>query len=53
MVNLAEAGANGMMISGPLMDLVSSYINSALAGFGVAGEVTTGEGTITIKVGAM
>ncbi|MBO9394549.1 hypothetical protein [Caldilinea sp.] len=53
MVNLASAGANGMMVSGPLMDLVNSYINGALAGFGVAADVSTGEGSITIKVGAM
>ncbi len=27
-VNLTEAGANGMMVSGPLMQFVSDYINS-------------------------
>ncbi len=51
MVNLTEAGANGMMISGPLMGLVNSYINSALAGLGVALDVTTDEGSITIGMG--
>ncbi|MFM7174618.1 MAG: hypothetical protein ACKO4U_16450 [Caldilinea sp.] len=51
MVNLTSAGANGMMVSGPLMDLVSSYINGALGGFGVAASVTTDTGSITISIG--
>lgn len=53
MVDLTDAGANGMMVSGPLMGLVSSYINSALAGFGLAADVTTEEGSITISMGGM
>lgn len=52
-VNLADAGANGMMISGPMMQFVSDYINSYLANpaYGVAADVTTGDGTITISLG--
>ncbi len=48
-----EAGANGVMISGPLMDYLSSYINAVLAdpSMGVAANVTTGDGTITIGLG--
>jgi hypothetical protein len=53
MVNATEAGANGMMISGPMMDFVSSYINSYLASFGVAAAVETGDGTISISLGGM
>ncbi len=52
-VNLTDAGANGMMVSGPLMGLVSQYINGALGGFGVAADVTTDEGSITISMGGM
>lgn len=51
MVNLTDAGANGMMVSGPLMGLVSSYINGALAGFGIAADVATDQGSITISTG--
>lgn len=51
MVNLTDAGANGMMVSGPLMGLVSSYINGALAGFGIAADVATDQGSITISMG--
>ncbi len=50
-LNLTDAGANGMMVSGPLMGLVSQYINGALGGFGVAADVTTDEGSITISMG--
>ena len=53
MVDVSEAGANGMMVSGPLMGLISSYINGALSGVGVAADVTTGEGTITIGMAGM
>ncbi len=53
MVDITDAGANGMMISGPLMGLVSSYINGALSGFGVAADVTTDEGSITIGMSGM
>lgn len=53
MVDLTDAGANGMMVSGPLMGLVSSYINGALAGFGVAADVATDEGSITISMAGM
>lgn len=52
-VNLTDAGANGMMVSGPLMGMVSQYINSALGGFGVAADVTTDEGSVTISMGGM
>jgi len=50
-VNVSEAGANGMMVSGPLTALVSSYINGALAGLGVAVDVATDDGSITIGMG--
>jgi len=52
-INVTEAGANGAMISGPMMDFVSSYINGTLANpsFGVAANVETGDGTITISLG--
>ena len=53
MVDLADAGANGMMVSGPLMGLISSYINGALAGVGVAADVMTDEGNITISMAGM
>ena len=53
MVNATEAGANGMMISGPTMDMVSAYINSYLGSLGVAATVETGDGTITIALGGM
>jgi hypothetical protein len=52
-VNLTDAGANGMMVSGPLMGVISQYINGALGGFGVAADVTTDEGSITISMGGM
>jgi hypothetical protein len=52
-VILTDAGANGMMVSGPLMGMVSQYINSALGGFGVAADVTTDEGSVTISAGGM
>ena len=52
-VNATEAGANGMMISGPTMDMVSAYINSYLGSLGVAATVETGDGTITIALGGM
>ena len=52
-VNLTDAGANGMMVSGPLMGMISQYINGALGGFGVAADVTTDEGSITISMGGM
>jgi hypothetical protein len=53
-VNMTEAGANGAMISGPLMEYLSAYINATLAdpSFGVAANVETGDGTITISLGA-
>lgn len=49
-VNLTEAGANGMMATGPILDWINSYINSYLSSpsFGVAANVETGDGTITI-----
>jgi hypothetical protein len=42
-----------MMISGPMLDFVNSYVNSYLASpsFGVAANVETGDGTITIGLG--
>jgi hypothetical protein len=54
-LNLTEAGANGMMISGDWMTFVSDYINSYLASpaFGVAADVETGDGSITISLGGM
>jgi hypothetical protein len=52
-VNVTEAGANGMMVSGPLTALVSSYINGALAGIGVAADVATDEGSITLALEGM
>jgi hypothetical protein len=54
-LNLAEAGANGMMLSGAWMQYISDYINSYLASpsFGVAADVQTGDGTITISLGGM
>lgn len=53
MVDITDAGANGMMVSGPLMGLISSYINGALSGVGVAADVMTDEGTITIGMAGM
>jgi len=53
MVDVTDAGANGMMVSGPLMGLISSYINGALSGVGVAADVTTDDGTITIGMAGM
>jgi hypothetical protein len=52
-VNVAEAGANGAMISGPFMEFISAYINNTLASpsFGVAANVATGDGTITVGLG--
>ena len=52
-INLTEAGANGMMISGPMMQFVSDYINSMLANpaYGVAASVETSDGNITISLG--
>ena len=52
-VNLTDAGANGMMVSGPLMGMISQYINGALGGFGVAADVTTDEGSVTTSMGGM
>jgi hypothetical protein len=54
-LNLTEAGANGMMISGDWMKFVSDYVNSYLASpaFGVAADVETGDGSITISLGGM
>jgi hypothetical protein len=54
-VNLDSAGANGMMVSGDWMQFLSDYINSYLASpsFGVAADVTTGDGTITISLAGM
>ena len=53
MVDITDAGANGMMVSGPIMGLISSYINGALAGVGVAADVATDEGSITISMAGM
>ncbi|HQY93455.1 hypothetical protein [Caldilinea sp.] len=53
MVDMTDAGANGMMVSGPLMGLISSYINGALAGVGVAADVMTDDGNITISMAGM
>lgn len=52
-LTLSEAGANGMMVSGDWMTFISDYINSYLASpsFGVAADVMTGDGTITISLG--
>jgi hypothetical protein len=52
-VNLDQAGANGLMVDSSWMQFVSDYINSYLASpsFGVAADVTTGDGTITISLG--
>jgi len=54
-LNLSEAGANGMMVSGAWMQYISDYINSYLASpsFGVAADVETGDGTITVSLGGM
>lgn len=54
-VNLTEAGANGVMVGGDWMAFISDYINSYLASpsFGVAADVTTGDGTITISLAGM
>lgn len=52
-VDLDQAAANGMVISGPILDMVSAYINSTLASpsFGIAADVSTDDGSITIKLG--
>jgi hypothetical protein len=54
-LNLSEAGANGMMVSGAWMQFISDYINSYLASpsFGVAADVETNDGSITISLGGM
>ena len=50
--NLTEAGANGMMLSGAWMQYLNDYTNSYLASpsFGVAVDVQTGDGTITLSL---
>ena len=53
MVDVQEAGANGMMISGPLVDFVDAYINAALSGVGVAADLMTDDGSVTIKMAGM
>lgn len=54
-INVTEAGANGMMVSGPLTEFVSSYINGFLASpaYGVAADVETGDGTLMVKLAGM
>jgi hypothetical protein len=52
-VNITEAGANGMSVSGPLTGLVSSYINGALSSIGLAADVMTDEGSITVSMAGM
>jgi hypothetical protein len=54
-LDLDSAGANGMMVSGDWMQFITDYINSYLASpsFGVAADVTTGDGDITISLAGM
>jgi hypothetical protein len=55
MINLAEATANGMTISGPMLDAVSAQINGALADprLGTIVNVTTDTGKVMISMGGM
>ena len=52
-VNMTDAGANGMMVSGPMLQFVNDYINGMLAnpGYGVAASVETDDGSITVSLG--
>lgn len=55
MVNLTDAGANGMSASGAPVEMVSTWLNHFLSdpNLGVAVDVTTGEGTLTISLAQM
>jgi hypothetical protein len=54
-VDLQEAAANGVSISGPLLDAVDAQINGALAGpnMGVIVDVSTDSGTLMLGMGGM
>jgi hypothetical protein len=52
-VDLQEATANGMSISGPMLDMVDAQINGALAdpSMGVILDVSTDSGTLNLGMG--
>jgi hypothetical protein len=52
-LDVDQASANGVAVSGPLLDMVSAQINNALAdpSLGVLVDVTTDEGMITLSMG--
>lgn len=52
-VNLQQAGMGNMSVGDPLLTMISSQINSVLAGgqFGVAASVETTSGTLSVKIG--
>ena len=54
-INLTDAAANGLSASGAPVEMVSTWINHFLAdpNLGVAVDVTTGEGTLTISLAQM
>jgi hypothetical protein len=55
MLDLDEATANGMTISGPILDSVVAQINGALADprLGTIVDITTDSGSITLGMGGM
>jgi hypothetical protein len=54
-VDLQQAGAGSMSVSGAVLDPISAQINAALAdpSMGVAVDVTTDTGTISVGLGGM
>jgi hypothetical protein len=54
-VDLQQAGAGNMSVSGAVLDPISAQINAALAdpSMGVAVDVTTDTGTISVGLGGM
>ena len=54
-VDIAQAGAGNMSVSGAFLAPISAQINAALAdpSMGVAADVTTDEGMIMVEVGGM
>jgi hypothetical protein len=54
-VNLDQAGVGNMSVSGAMLEPISAQINAALAdpSLGVAADVQTDTGTITVTIGGM
>jgi hypothetical protein len=54
-VDLQQAGAGNMSVSGAVLDPISAHINAALAdpSMGVAVDVTTDTGMVTVGLGGM